>query len=58
MLSLRDRNLLRKPNLMEKEIDQRVVIAADEKSQTHPTPLETCFRASKFDFLFNHAILA
>jgi hypothetical protein len=42
---------------MEKEVDQRVVIAADEKSQTHPTPLKIFFVTTGCDKSYVYAIL-
>jgi hypothetical protein len=57
MLSLRDRKLLRKHNLLEKEVDQRVVIAADEKSQTHPTPMKIFFVNSRCNKSYGYAML-
>jgi hypothetical protein len=42
---------------MEKEVDQRVVIAADEKSQTHATPLKIFFVPTGCDKSYVYAIL-
>jgi hypothetical protein len=57
MLSLRDRKLLRKLKLLDKEADQRMVIAADEKSQTHPTPMKIFFVNPRCEESYVYAML-